>query len=176
MHRFLDNDVHLQTGNDVMVIFSLGGVVHNFQWWILKEWPQVYNHALLTYFANIQPPTSYSTFSFWLGFRYCRRNLRGFGEKWPQKVKVSKNTWLESTSYVRKRLLSYCAWKSVHGYGLYAWLGNKQKTKNITTRHATRIFHHHVGAPTLIRSWQNLTVLLIRKTLSPLQNFISNNS
>ena len=29
MHHFRDNDVYLQTGNDVMVISPLGGAVHN---------------------------------------------------------------------------------------------------------------------------------------------------
>ena len=90
MHRIRDYDVFLQTGYDVMVIPPLGGAVHHFQWRILKGWPQVYMHALLIYFAYLQPLKSYSTFSFWLGFPDCRLNVWGFRGKWPQKVKISK--------------------------------------------------------------------------------------
>ena len=69
-----------------------------------------------------------------------------FGENDPQEVKVPKKklAW-RALPYVRPRLLSYRAWESVHGYGLYAWLG-KQKSNN--ERHATPIFHHHVGDAT----------------------------
>ena len=81
-----------------MVIFPLGGAVHNFRWLILKGWPQVNNHASLTCFASLQPLTSYSTFPFWLGFPYCWRNLWGFLGKWPPKVKIPKNTCLEGIS------------------------------------------------------------------------------
>ena len=84
MHRFRDN-VFLQIGNDVMVMPPLGGAVRSFRWQILKGWPQVYIHASLTYFADLQPLKSYSTFSFWLGFPYCRPNLWGFRGKWPPK-------------------------------------------------------------------------------------------
>ena len=85
LHRFRDNDVFLQTGDDVMVIPPLGGAVRSFRRRILKGWPQVYLHAQLTYFAYLQPLKSYSTFSFWLGFPYCRPNLWGFRGKWPPK-------------------------------------------------------------------------------------------
>ena len=85
MHRFRDNDVFFQTGNDVIVIYPLGGAVRSYWWRILKGWPKVYNHAPLTYFAYLQPLKSYSTFSFWLGFPYCRPNLWGFLGKWPPK-------------------------------------------------------------------------------------------
>ena len=36
-HRFRDNDVFLQTGNDVMVIPLLEGAVRSFRWRILKR-------------------------------------------------------------------------------------------------------------------------------------------
>ena len=36
MHRFRDNDVFLQTGNDVIVIPTLGGAVRSFRRRILK--------------------------------------------------------------------------------------------------------------------------------------------
>ena len=83
MHRFRDNDVFLQTGNDVMVISPIGGAVRSFRWRIPKKWPQVYIHALLTYFPYLQPLKSYSTFSFWLGIPYCGQNLWVFRVKWP---------------------------------------------------------------------------------------------
>ena len=99
MQRFRKNDVFLLTGNYVMVIFQLGGAVHNFRWWILKRWHQVYLHALLTYFAYLQLLTSYPTFSFWLGFLYCRRNLWGFSWKMiPRSQNSKKNAFLEGTS------------------------------------------------------------------------------
>ena len=130
MHRFRDNDVFLQTGNDVMVIPPLGGAVRSFRWRILKGWPQVYIHALLTYFAYLQPLKSYSTFSFWLGFPYCQPDLWDFrGEMTPKKSKFRKALAKRALPYVKSRLLSSCAWKSVYGYGLYAWLGKKKQTK-----------------------------------------------
>ena len=81
-----------------MVISPLGGVVYSFYWRILKGWPQVCIHALLKSFAYLQPFSSYSTFSVWLGFPYCQRNCGVFEENDPQKVKISKNTCLEGTS------------------------------------------------------------------------------
>ena len=128
MHRFRDNDVFLQTENDVMVISPLGGAARSFRWRILKGWPQVYIHALLTYFAYLQPLKSYSTFSFWLGFPYCWRNLWGFRGKWPPKSQNSEKILaLRALPYVKPRLLSYRAWKSVDGYGLYARQGKKKQ-------------------------------------------------
>ena len=81
MHRYRDNDVFLQTGKDVMVIPPLGGAVRSFRRRILKGWPQVYIHALLTYFVYLLPLKSFSTFSFWLGFPYRRPTLWGFRGK-----------------------------------------------------------------------------------------------
>ena len=99
MHRFWDNDVFLLTGNDVMAISPLGGTVHEFWWWILKGWPQVHIHAPSAYFAYLQTLTSFSMFSFWLGFSYYRWNLWGFGGIWPNDlVKLPKNTCFEGTS------------------------------------------------------------------------------
>ena len=85
LSRFLDNDVFLPTGNNVIVISPLGGAVRSFWWRILKGWPQVYIHAQLTHFAYLQLLKSYSSFSFWLGFPYCRRNLWGFRGKMTRK-------------------------------------------------------------------------------------------
>ena len=83
MHRFRDIDVFMQTGNDVIVIPPLGGATRSFQRRILKDWPQVHGHAPLTFFVYLQPLKSYSTFSFWLGFPYCRSKMWGFWGNWP---------------------------------------------------------------------------------------------
>ena len=85
MHRFRDNELVLQTGSDVMVISPLGGAVRSFRWRILKGWPQVSIHDLLTCFVYLQPHRSYLTFCIWLGFPYWRRNFGGFWGKWPPK-------------------------------------------------------------------------------------------
>ena len=98
MHCFRDNDVFLQTVNDVMVIPPLGGTVRSFRWQILKGWPQVYLHALLTYFAYLQALQSCSTFSFGLDFHPASQICGVFVENDPQRVKISKNTCLEGTS------------------------------------------------------------------------------
>ena len=119
-----------------MVIPPLGGTVRGFRWRILKGWPQVHIHALLTYFAYLQPLKSYSTFSFWLGFPYCQPNLWGFRGKWPPKSQNFEKHLLRGHFLASNRvfwLLCYRAWKSVHGYGLYAWLGKKE-TKIIKAR------------------------------------------
>jgi len=81
-----------------------GSRIHNFQWSILKGWPKVYNHVLSTYFAYIYlwSLTSYSIFSLWLWFPYCRRaKFVGFSGNMTPKVKISKNASLESTSLRR---------------------------------------------------------------------------
>ena len=174
IHRFRDNDVFLQTGNDVMVIFLLWGAVYHFQWRILRGWSQVYIHAFATYFAYLQPPMSYSTFSFWLGFPFCRRNCGSFGENNPQKVEISKKNLLKGHF-----LESVCAfWAIVRGNrftGIGCTRVKNYKNKN-NKRHATRIFHHHVGAPPLIWSLLNLAGLVNGVTLSTLLNFKSNDS
>jgi len=142
MHHFRDNKIFGQTENDVMVIPRLGGVIglHNCQ------------------FAYFQPLTSYSTFSFCaeislytgleafyiaLGhvnpignyYFYCRRNLWGFRGKWhpnSTKDKMSKKHLLRGhfLPYVKPHLLSYRAWKSVHGFGLCT--RSYRKTKQMT--------------------------------------------
>ena len=62
MYRFRESDVFLQTGNDVVVIYALGGAVRSCRLWILKGWLQVYIHAQMTDFAYLQPLKSYSAF------------------------------------------------------------------------------------------------------------------
>jgi len=55
MRGFRDNEVLLPTGNDVIVISPLGGVLHRFCWRNLKERSRFYNHGSLTYFAYLLP-------------------------------------------------------------------------------------------------------------------------
>ena len=96
-----------------------------------------------------------------------------FGENDPKKSKFRKTIAHRALPHVKPRLLSYCAWESVHGFGLYAWQGKK---KNNNKRLATRIVHYHVGAPPLIRFQPNLAGLLIRRTLSILLSLKLNDS
>ena len=65
------------------------------------------------------------------------------GENDSKKSKFWKTLAERALPYVKPRLLSYCAWKSVHGFGLYAWQGKKQSNNN--RRHVTLIFHHYGG-------------------------------
>ena len=142
----------LHNGTNVTVFSPLGGAVGSFPWQILKGWPRVYFHALLTYFAYLQPLKSYLTFSFWLGFLYCRPNLRGFLGKWPPKSQNFENTCLEGTS---SRQTTFFELLCVR-IGSRVWairVARKEKTKknkNNNKRHVILIFHHYVGALPLI--------------------------
>ena len=82
------------------------------------------------------------------------------GKMTPKKSKFWKTLAWRALPYVKLRFLSYCAWKSVHG--LYAWLGKKKQKNNKNKRHASPIFHRHVGAPPLMRSQPNMAGLFIR--------------
>ena len=109
MHCFRDNDVFLQTGNDVMVIPPLGGAARSFRWRILEGWPKVNIHALLTYFAYLQPPHSFSTFSFGWDFPTASQICGVFRENDPNESKFRKTLAQRALSYVKPRLLSYRA-------------------------------------------------------------------
>ena len=165
MHRFWDNDVFLQTGNEIMVIPPLGGTVRSARWRILKGLLQVYIHALLTYFTYLQPLMSYSTFSFWLGFPYTVGEIcRVFRQNDPQKVKFPKQrTFLRQTASFELSCVE---------------IGSRVLAVRVAIRkirrHVTPLLHHHVGAPPLIRSQSNLAGLVNRVTQSPLPNFKSN--
>ena len=58
----------------------------------------------------------------------------------PKKWKFRKTLAQRAFPYVKLRLLSYRAYKSVHGYGLYAWLGKKKQTKRIIKGTRPRYF------------------------------------
>ena len=99
MHRFLDNDVHLQTGNDVIVLSPLGGAVRSSRWRILIGWPQVHIHPPLTYFTYIfNRLRVIRPFHFGWDFPTAGEICVVFWENDPQKVKVPKNTCLKGTS------------------------------------------------------------------------------
>ena len=56
--------------------------------------------------------------------------VRGvFGENDPKKWKYRKTLARRALPHVKPRVLSNRAWKSVHGYELYAWLGKKESKK-----------------------------------------------
>jgi len=98
MHGFRDNEVLLQARYDVIVISPPGGASRYFTWRILKRRPRLYIHVQLTLFVYLERFRSYSTFLIWLGFPYWGRNFGGFWAKWPQNVKLEKNTCWEGTS------------------------------------------------------------------------------
>ena len=80
-------------------------------------------HAPLDYFAYLQLLTSYSTLLFLAGISLVPGTfLRFGGENDPKMSGCWKTLAKRALSYGKPRLLSYRAWKSVHGYGLYAWL------------------------------------------------------
>jgi len=60
MHGF--RGFYCTSGNDVMVIYPLGGISHRFCWRNMKERPWFHNHGSLTYVAYLLPFRSYSTF------------------------------------------------------------------------------------------------------------------
>jgi len=111
MHYFRNNKVFLQTGNYVMVTSPLGSAVKDFQWSILKGWTKVYNHALQTYFAYLQPLTSYLTFLILLGFPYSQQNVWGLRGKMTPKVKISNTIAYRALPYVKP----YFFWAIVCG-------------------------------------------------------------
>ena len=84
------------------------------------------------------------------------------GENDPQKVKIPENTCLEGTS---SRQTASFEPLSVE-IGSRVWAVRVASNKKQQKRHATRIFHHHVGAPPLIQSLLNLAELVNRVTLS----------
>ena len=137
-----------------------------------------YIHALLTYFVYLQPLKSYSTFSFWLGFPYCRPNLWGFrGKMTPKMSNFRKKTCLEGTSLRQTASFELlCVKIGSRVWAIRMARKEKQNNNNNNKRHATLIFHHYVRAPPLIRSQPNLAGLLICVTLSPLPNLKTNDS
>ena len=163
MHSFRDNEVFLQTGNDVMVISPLGGAVRSFRWRILKGWPQVSIHDLLTCFVYLQPHRSYLTFCIWLGFPYWRRNFGGFWGKWPPKSEnIGKH--LLRGHFLTSNHVFWAIVRENRFTGIGCTRVNEYKNKKTKKRHATCIFHHHVGAPPLVRSLPNLAGLAKRVT------------
>ena len=119
-----------------------------------SEWvtPSLY-HALSTYFAYLQPLKSYSTFSFWLGFPYCRPNLWGFRGKWPTKSQNLEKHLLRGHFLRQTTSFELLCVK----IGSRVWavrVARKKNDNNNNKRHGTPTFHHHVGAPPLIRSNQ----------------------
>jgi len=111
MHGFRDSKVSLPTGNDVIRISLLGGISHGFCWWNLKERPQFHNHGSLTYFTYLTASKLFNI-SFWLVIACV------LGVKQPQISQLHITHPEKGLPYTRPSLLSYCARKLVHGYGL----------------------------------------------------------
>ena len=129
MHRFRDNDVFCQPEMTSWWFFRYRAPYDVFDDEIWKGDPKfifmLYWH-ILSIFNRLRVMR---LFHFGWDFNTTRQICGGFGGKWPQKVKISKNTCIKRLPYVKPRLLSYRAWNSVHGYWLYAWLGMKKTKK-----------------------------------------------
>ena len=152
MHRLRGNDVFLQTGNDVMVISPPGAPYIIFDDGFWKGDPRfifMLDWHIMPIFNRLRV---IRLFQAGWDFPTAGEICEIFGENDHQKVKSPKNNCLEGTTLHQTAYLSYFAWKSVHGFELYEWLGIKKNKKN--KRYATPIFLHHVGAPPLIRSNQ----------------------
>ena len=176
MHRFRDNDVFLQTRNDVMVIPPLGRTVPSFRRRILKGDPKftfmLYWHILPIFnrLRVIRP------FHFGWDFPSADQICGVFGENDPQKVKISKRTCLESAS--SRQTASFelsCVAVGSQVWAVRGARNEKQKINN-NNRHATLIFHRYMRAPPLMRSQSNSAGLLIRVTQLPLPNLKTNDS
>ena len=73
MHRLRYNQVFSLAGNDVIVLYPLGGVAGDLYIRILKGGPRLYIHVLLTFCVYLEPFRSYSTLFIWLGFQHQGR-------------------------------------------------------------------------------------------------------
>ena len=97
----------------------------------LERVTQVDNHALLTYLLIFNRLRAIRPFHFGWDFPAAGEICGVFGKMTPKKSKCRKTLAERTLSHVKPRILSYRTWKSVHGYGLYAWLGHKNKKKVI---------------------------------------------
>src|SRR5664279_3648809 len=71
-------------------------------------------------------------FSFWLGKAYSEPFWGVLGVKLPPNFEICKFNPRKALPYVRPRFLSYCARKSVHGYGLESILRCEKQKKKVT--------------------------------------------
>ena len=152
--------------------------VHDFRWRILQEWRQVYIHAPLTKFAFLQllQPFKVTQLYHLAVISLLLTNCVMFwGERPPRSQHFEKTRAKRALASVKARLLSWCAWKSVHGHGLYAWLWIKQMKKT-NERTGPPKFDHYVGAPPLVWSQPSSSGLVNRGTLSLMPNLKSNDS
>jgi len=153
--------------NDVIAISSLGGASGNFWLRILKGRPQLYVHVQLTLFVYLERFRRYSTFCIWLGFPYWGRNLGGFGAKWPQNVKLEKNTCWEGTSL--RQTASFeplCVKLSLSVWSVQVRQAGRKKS------HKKCIFHVCVEQPLAGGLQLNLAHVFVWRTLSNTQIFI----
>jgi len=144
MHNFRDNEAFLQTGNDVMVISPLSGVVHNFQWSILKRWPRVHNHVL--FYRHILPIFNrLFNFFIFVGISLRPANFVGFTGKmtlpksWNFEKHLLKGHFLTTNRifWAIVRVMRLRVW------AVRAWL-RKTKQKNIKTNVRDRRMSVHL--------------------------------
>jgi len=130
-----------------MVINSLQGVVHNFQWSIVKgsQFIIMFYWHILHIFNRLRViRLTHFVWNFPIAGEICGV----FRENDPQMSKFRENTYgREGTSFRQTTPFQ----RSCVEIGSRVWIVRVQERQNkkLNKRYATRIFHHHVGsAPT----------------------------
>ena len=171
MHRSRENDVFLQTGNDVIVI-SLPGVhdvVFDNGFW--KASPKLismlYWHIMPTF--NRKRIMWASRFGW--GFRTVCEKLEVLGENDPKEVDILENTCLEGIFLAHTAFWAIVRKDRLRGLGCRTSKEKKYIHTWTKSAHCGVVFHHQVDAPFMDRLRWKLAPSYIVWTLSILCKF-----